>query len=239
MARTRDVKPAVFDSERFGRISGDAFRLWVALLQLADRDGYVEDRPGRWKRYAFGYRDDVTEAGVGALRDELAGAEALTLIVSDNGDKWLSLRNFCKHVRVHPKELSRFKSPGSAEPKCGPTTPNRGPAPDCGRKKKEVGRTKTEEGRPKKGGRLDLAGFGDFWARYPLKVGKERRPRRTRSASGPATASLVSTPLARSSRTHRRGSTSADGKTSCRGRVARGRRSCPTSKNARTSTASG
>ena len=173
MPRTRDIKPAVFDSERFGRVSHPGFRLWVALLQLADRDGYVERRPMRLKRYAFGYHDEISTEDVESLVQELLDLGVVEAVTDAEFSPWLSIRRFTDHVRTHPKEPSRFtKSPGSAETCSGPAAQKPAPVGTCPRlEKKEEGRQKKEEGRQKTEA-AEPEPFAAFWRHYPRRDGK-------------------------------------------------------------------
>jgi len=102
MARARNIKPGFFESEDPARVSLGARILWIAMWTLADRDGWLEDRPVMFRKYAFGYdpfpveqiSDWVSELVTSGLiaRHEIEGAF------------YLEIPNFGRHQKPHPKE---------------------------------------------------------------------------------------------------------------------------------------
>lgn len=59
MARSRNIKPALFDNELLGTAEPLLTLLFVGLWCLADREGRLEDRPLKIKAQIFPYRANV------------------------------------------------------------------------------------------------------------------------------------------------------------------------------------
>lgn len=106
MARARNIKPAFFDNVALGKLSGDARILFIALWQLADRQGVLEYNPALFRRYAFGYRDDITENDVvGYITDLSRLDNGDTLVIKQYGSKrYLIITNFERHQNPHHTE---------------------------------------------------------------------------------------------------------------------------------------
>lgn len=116
MARARNIKPGFFESDQLGEVSFCARLLFIAMWQLADRNGRLERRPAKLRAYAFRY-DALSVADVEAMLVEL---ERVSLIVSTSvrGAEVVEIPTFLKHQKPHPKEPNLF------EPEKNPATPH-------------------------------------------------------------------------------------------------------------------
>ena len=128
MARSRNIKPGFYDNELLAECSDGARLLFPALWMLADRDGYLEDRPKRIKKFAFGYDQREVEP----LMDELRDRGFLEEIESANGSKWLRVPHFGEHQNPHFREPSRFQ----------PEEEKESPVPARGRPEASTGRAR-------------------------------------------------------------------------------------------------
>lgn len=102
MPRARNIKPGFFESEQVGSVSPCARLLFIALWQLADREGRLEDRPKRIQYYAFRY-DDQKTISVELLLQELL-EEKLIDRYENNGVKVISIPAFRAHQHPHHTE---------------------------------------------------------------------------------------------------------------------------------------
>ncbi|MBL8238628.1 MAG: hypothetical protein JNM66_14475 [Bryobacterales bacterium] len=102
MARTRLIKPGFFESDEIGFLPPFARLLFIALWQLADRQGRLEDRPARIKGFAFRF-DDVTTSDVEGWLQTLSTAGFLHRYEAD-GLKCIEIPTFLKHQRPHANE---------------------------------------------------------------------------------------------------------------------------------------
>lgn len=99
MARTRLIKPALFENEVLGQMDGDTVLLFTGLWCIADRDGRIEDRPLRIKAQLFPYR----EMDVAGKLENLA-AYGFIERYEVEGVKCIQVNNWQKHQRPHVKE---------------------------------------------------------------------------------------------------------------------------------------
>jgi len=102
MPRARSIKPGFFESEQVGSVSPCARLLFIALWQLADREGRLEDRPKRIQYYAFRY-DDQKTISVELLLQELL-EQSLIDRYENNGVKVISIPAFRAHQHPHHTE---------------------------------------------------------------------------------------------------------------------------------------
>lgn len=105
MPRIRSVKPELPLCTELGKCSDQAAFLFVMLPCFADREGRLEDEPGKLKAQIFPYRD----ADVDALLDELANAKdrkGVSLIerYESGGEFYIQIVKFVKHQQPHIKE---------------------------------------------------------------------------------------------------------------------------------------
>lgn len=101
MARTRDLKPGFFMNEELAQQPALGRLLFQGLWCHADRDGRLEDRPGRLKAQILPYDDcDVDE-----LLDKLDSAGFVQRYES-GGKGLIQIVTFAKHQAPHPREPS-------------------------------------------------------------------------------------------------------------------------------------
>lgn len=101
MARIRSIKPELFLHEKLAELSITHRYFFVGLWTLADRDGYLEDRPKRIKAELLPW-DDVD---VDALLNDLHSAGFVVRYEAE-GVHVLCIPKFHKHQKPHPKEKS-------------------------------------------------------------------------------------------------------------------------------------
>jgi hypothetical protein len=99
MARSRNIKPGFFKNPEIAELSFCDRLLFIGLWTLADRDGYMEDRPKRIKMELFPADNVDVEAGLVAL-------ESLGFIVRYTVDKsrFLHVCKFTEHQHPHHLE---------------------------------------------------------------------------------------------------------------------------------------
>lgn len=106
MPRARNIKPAFFENEHIGALSGDLQVLFIGLWTQADREGVVEYRPAKIRKALFGFRDDIT--------DDVFNGYITVLTQLDNGNmllkkkcdekEYLVIVNFEAHQNPHHTE---------------------------------------------------------------------------------------------------------------------------------------
>jgi hypothetical protein len=102
MARIREIKPEFFLDEEIAALSPLTRLAFIALWQLADREGRIEDRPTRLRAQIFPYDQAVDMAGV---LDELAQSPGRFIVrYQVESRPYLEIRSFRRHQRPHPKE---------------------------------------------------------------------------------------------------------------------------------------
>ena len=101
MARSRNIKPGLFDNEILGEADPIYTVLFAGLWTLADREGRLEDRPARIKKNILGYRD-VDPFKLLAWLDD----ESFIKRYSVNGEKYIQILKWKKHQNPHHKEVS-------------------------------------------------------------------------------------------------------------------------------------
>lgn len=102
MARARNIKPGFFESEQVGLASPAARLLFIALWQLADREGRLEDRPKRIQAYAFRY-DEPGTVDADKLLNELL-EQRLIERYETNGVRVIWIPAFKAHQNPHHRE---------------------------------------------------------------------------------------------------------------------------------------
>jgi len=107
MARARNIKPGFFESDQLGEVSFCARLLFVAMWQLADRNGRLERRPAKLRAYAFRY-DALSVADVDKMLAELERASLIVLTDAEGLDI-IEIPTFAKHQTPHPKEPSLYE----------------------------------------------------------------------------------------------------------------------------------
>ncbi|AAK94354.1 replication initiation protein [Myxococcus phage Mx8] len=101
MARIRSIKPDFFLDEELAVLSPMARLFFIGLWTQADKEGLLEYRPARLKASIFPYHD----ADVPALMDELEAGQFVQRYEAEE-KVCVSIRNFAKHQRPHPKETA-------------------------------------------------------------------------------------------------------------------------------------
>lgn len=102
MPRARNIKPGFFESEQVGALPIPARLLFIALWQLADRDGRLVERPLQIRAYAFRY-DSATVEDVSGWLVAMEEAKLIERYEAE-GQKLIEIPNFAKHQRPHVKE---------------------------------------------------------------------------------------------------------------------------------------
>lgn len=161
MARTRNIKPGTYDNEQLAECTIPARWLFPALWQLADRDGYLEDRPRRIKKHAYGY--DTID--VVPLLDELKENGFIEYVTRESdGTSWIFIPTFSKHQSPHKFEKALYKNHTSTIP-----APDESGNAVEGTRKKVEGKQKKEEGRA-----FSKWFDEEFWPLYPLQTDEEK-----------------------------------------------------------------
>tara|TARA_R110000737_G_scaffold271423_2_gene278492 strand:- start:1033 stop:1824 length:792 start_codon:yes stop_codon:yes gene_type:complete len=99
MARSRNIKPGLFDNEILGEADPIYTVLFAGLWTLADREGRLEDRPARIKKNILGYRDADS-----CLLLEWLNHESFIKRYSIDGKNYIQILNWTKHQNPHHKE---------------------------------------------------------------------------------------------------------------------------------------
>lgn len=115
--RSRNIKPGFFHNEELVECSFPARILFIGLWCLADREGYLEDRPKKIKIQVF----PADPVDCEALLCELDEA-ALILRYEADGEKYIWIPGFRAHQNPHRREKpSEFPPhPDDAERRRGP-----------------------------------------------------------------------------------------------------------------------
>lgn len=104
MARIRMIKPEFWTDDEVGKLDPLARLLYLSLINYADREGRVEDRPSRLKVLVFGY-DAIDAEGVDGLLRQLAD-HAFIIRYAAEGKAVIQIRSWSKHQHPHPKEAA-------------------------------------------------------------------------------------------------------------------------------------
>lgn len=98
MARARNIKPAFFLNDELAELEPFARLLFIGLWCLADRDGYLEDKPKKIKASLFPY-DNID---IDKLLNKLNGN--FIKRYKANGNNYIFIFNFNKHQNPHYSE---------------------------------------------------------------------------------------------------------------------------------------
>lgn len=110
MPRARNIKPGFFESEDPAKVGYPQRLLWIALWTLADREGRLEYRPARIKKYAFGF-DPATVEEVSQWVHDLHGAGLIVLYLVGSVEV-IQCVHFAKHQKPHRNDPpSEFPPP--------------------------------------------------------------------------------------------------------------------------------
>ena len=123
MARARNIKPGFFESEKLGRCPFGARLLFIAMWQVADRVGKMEERMMRLRAYAFPY-DSVSMAEIEEWANFLESEKLIERYTVGEG-KYIRIPKFTKHQNPHVNEKeSGFPDKPSASTVPAPDFPN-------------------------------------------------------------------------------------------------------------------
>lgn len=124
MARQRMINPTFFQDDDVAMLSPWARLLFINLWCLADREGRLEDKPGRIKAQTFPYDNPVDIDG--NLKELVEQGFVIRYVV--DGRKYIQIKNFAKHQRPHHKEAPSTL-PGPAPESPGKVRASTDPAP--------------------------------------------------------------------------------------------------------------
>lgn len=110
MPRARNIKPSFFTNEDLAELPFETRLLFIGLWTLADREGYLEDRPKRIRMALFpGDNVDVDRA-----LDELQQARFIRRYMVGDG-RYIEVCQFTKHQNPHHREpASTIPKPGAS-----------------------------------------------------------------------------------------------------------------------------
>lgn len=104
MSRKRQIDPSFWKDSRLGRLPREVRLLYIALWNIADDAGILEDNPAEVKAQAFPYDQDVTTETVKEWLGLLAkGRQPRVFRYSNASSRYLLVAKFHKHQKVdHP-----------------------------------------------------------------------------------------------------------------------------------------
>lgn len=196
MPRIRSIKPEFFISDRIGALTPLARLMFVGLWTAADRDGRVEDRPGRLKvqLLPFDTCDPV------ALLDEIA-ATGLIVRYAVDGRKLIQIAGFAEHQRPHHTEQPSTLPPPTKHRSRTVKQPllhgeemvrqRSDQGMDQGKEEGEENRSGSDSDSPPRGAVSETQDFQDFWAAYPRRTGKGAALKAWAHAAPPLAACLA------------------------------------------------
>ena len=130
MARARLIKPDFFDDEKMTRLPFGARLFYVALWQLADREGRLEYRPAKFFAYAFPAMGNErlqakARSDAVAWLEDLQQAGCLKSYEVE-GKRYLLIPSFRDHQKIHINEpKSTLPAPmDSNDPQAAPMDSN-------------------------------------------------------------------------------------------------------------------
>ncbi|MGG1249925.1 DnaD domain protein [Brevibacillus agri] len=160
MARARNIKPGFFKNEDLSELSPYARLLFVGLWCLADREGYLEDRPKRIKGELFPYENVNVDQYLNDLH--VAG---FIIRYEVDGERYISIPKFSDHQNPHHREAaSRIPKPEQAKEKpraslgpsseyprlgCGNTGESTYQGSESDQKSREINNSQKGSGKPR------------------------------------------------------------------------------------------
>lgn len=115
MARIRTVKPAMWSSEKLGRLSILARLTFVGLISQADDAGRGRGAPRFLMGAIHPYAADVTEEGLAQATTDLHTA-ALVQFYEVAGCRYYALPNWGEHQKIDRPYASVIPPPPPTEP---------------------------------------------------------------------------------------------------------------------------
>lgn len=107
--RERDIKPGFFTNPQIIKLTFAARLLFIGLWCLADREGRLEDNPGRIKLELFPDQKMDVE---GCLKQLETSDERFITRYEVDGKRYIQIEKFSKHQHPHPNEAaSRIPEP--------------------------------------------------------------------------------------------------------------------------------
>ena len=111
MPRSRMIKPEFWDDEKLARLSRDSRLLFVGLWTYSDDYGIVKGSHVWLKSKIFPYDNGLKNAVFAKWIDELIN-HGFVIPFDNNGEKYLYIKNFCKHQNVdHPSKQRNPEPP--------------------------------------------------------------------------------------------------------------------------------
>ena len=99
--RRRDIGPGFWTNEDLVELGSLARLFFLAMWSQADREGRLEDRPGRIRLNAN--MTDVSRDQADQFTAQLADLKFI-LRYEIAGERFIQIVNFLKHQHVHPRE---------------------------------------------------------------------------------------------------------------------------------------
>jgi hypothetical protein len=99
--RARNIKPGFFRNDELAECSLAARLLFIGMWTLADREGRLEDRPGKIKFQLLPTDQFDAEEAVAEL-----AAHGFLLRYDANGQRYIQVMNWNKHQNPHIKEAA-------------------------------------------------------------------------------------------------------------------------------------
>lgn len=112
MARQRMIHPNFFIDDDVALLSPWSRLLFLSLLTQADREGRLEDKPGRIKAQAFPF-DSVD---IGENLSNLVANGFIVRYEGQDGRKCIQIRSFLKYQKPHHKEEPSKLPPCMSQP---------------------------------------------------------------------------------------------------------------------------
>lgn len=170
----RIIKESIAESDKIASLTDFEFRVWIALITLADDLGRGDARPAIIKGRAFPLRDGITFKNIDGALHGLASKGCISLYTV-GGKPYFCFPTWSEHQRVRD---CKPKYPGIEESgdsrrlaaSCGdlPQT-----SADCGLNTIQYNTNPNPSSNPNTNARVRVGGdFDRFWAEYPKKVGK-------------------------------------------------------------------
>jgi hypothetical protein len=101
--RSRNIKPGFFANEQLAECEPLARLCFIGLWTIADKEGYLEERPRKIKAHIFPY-DSVTPDDIERFLHQLE-QNNLIMRYAVNSQKYIWVINFSKHQHPHYKEV--------------------------------------------------------------------------------------------------------------------------------------
>ena len=146
MARARNIKPGFFESEQVGSVSLGARLMFIALWQLADREGRLEDRPKRIQAYAFRY-EEPGSIDADCLLQELLEQKLIDRYEVD-GVRVIWIPAFKNHQNPHHREPASELPVKASELRGKPWASPRQASENLGKPEASLGITGLALGKP-------------------------------------------------------------------------------------------